>query len=135
MTRRESREAAFCAAFEASFGANTLEEVFAQRRLSEEPVPDAYGKKLLRAAAEHAEEIDSQIAGKLAGWNLDRISRVSRTVLRLAVAEMLYLSAETPHSVAINEAVELMKKFGGEEDYQFVNGVLGTVARQQTEEA
>ena len=67
----------------------------------------------------HAGEIDA----------LARIPRVSLVALRLALAEMLYGEEKKP-GVAINEAVELVKKYGAETDYQFVNGVLGSVARE-----
>lgn len=59
---------------------------------------------------------------------ITRLTRVSLTVLRLAIAEMLF-GGENKPGVAINEAVELTKKYGADEDYQFVNGLLGAVAR------
>ena len=59
-----------------------------------------------------------------------RVPRVSLVALRLALAEMLYGDEKKP-GVVINEAVELTKKYGADEDYQFVNGLLGTVAREQ----
>ena len=58
------------------------------------------------------------------------LASVSLTVLRLGLAEMLYVDEKKP-GVVINEAVELTKKYGADEDYQFVNGLLGTVAREQ----
>ena len=61
---------------------------------------------------------------------MERLPRVSLTVLRLGLAEMLYGDEKKP-GVVINEAVELTKKYGADEDYQFVNGLLGTVAREQ----
>ncbi|MBQ2792061.1 MAG: transcription antitermination protein NusB, partial [Oscillospiraceae bacterium] len=61
-------------------------------------------------------------------WKKNRLSRVSLSVLRLALYEMLY-EESIPESVSINEAVELAKKFGGEEDSAFVNGLLGAVSR------
>ena len=73
--------------------------------------------------------MDDQIRAHLRGWTMERIPRVTITVLRLAIAEMLY-GAEHKPGVAINEAVELVKKYGAEEDYQFVNGLLGSVARE-----
>lgn len=66
----------------------------------------------------------------LRSWTMERLPRVSITVLRLALAEMLYGGENTP-GVAINEAVELAKKYGSDEDYQFINGLLGAVAREQ----
>ena len=66
----------------------------------------------------------------LRNWTMERLPRVSLTVLRLGLAEMLYGDEKKP-GVVINEAVELTKKYGADEDYQFVNGLLGTVAREQ----
>ena len=70
------------------------------------------------------------IRSHLRSWTMERLPRVSLTVLRLALAEMLY-GGENKPGVAINEAVELAKKYGADEDYQFVNGLLGVVAREQ----
>ena len=64
----------------------------------------------------------------LRNWTMERLPRISPTVLRLAIAEMLF-GGENKPGVAINEAVELTKKYGADEDYQFVNGLLGAVAR------
>ena len=69
-------------------------------------------------------------ADHLRNWTMERLPRVSLTVLRLALAEMLYGDERKP-GVVINEAVELTKKYGADEDYQFVNGLLGAVAREQ----
>lgn len=63
-----------------------------------------------------------------------RVPRVSLVALRVALAEMMY-GEEKKTSVAINEAVELVKKYGSDKDYQFVNGLLGTVARAQDKPA
>ena len=72
------------------------------------------------------------ITAHLKGWTLSRVPRVSLVALRLALAEMLYGDEQKP-GVAINEAVELVKKYGAEDDYQFVNGLLGAVARERGE--
>lgn len=74
--------------------------------------------------------MDDLISSHLRNWTMSRLPRVSLTVLRLALAEMLY-GDEKKVGVVINEAVELTKKYGADEDYQFVNGLLGTVAREQ----
>lgn len=74
------------------------------------------------------------IEPNLKNWKLNRLPRVSRIALELAVTEMFFGSKEDMDSVIINETVELVKKFGGEEDYQFVNGVLGTLSRSRTPE-
>jgi N utilization substance protein B len=65
----------------------------------------------------------------LKGWSSERLSKTSISLLRLSIAEMLYGEPDMD-SVIVNEAVELAKKYAGEKDYQFVNGVLGTVSRQ-----
>lgn len=130
LTRRESREAAFLTAFAATFEPE-MPSVPAQE---EQPEPDAFARQLLAAMQDHAQELDAIITAHLKGWTLNRVPRVSLVALRLALAEMLY-GSEHKTSVAINEAVELVKKYGADNDYQFVNGLLGAVAREQEESA
>lgn len=74
------------------------------------------------------EEIDKIISGHSQRWATKRLSRVSLAVLRLALFEIFNLES-IPTSVSINEAVELAKKYGGEEDFSFVNGLLGSIVR------
>ena len=78
--------------------------------------------------SEKLEEIDAKINEVSEGWKTGRMGKVDLTLIRLAVYEMLY-EEDVPAKVAINEAVELTKKYGADEDYQFVNGLLGAVAR------
>lgn len=73
------------------------------------------------------EEIDALIADKSQGWNLDRISRVSRAAMRLCIYEIKW--TETPYNIAINEAVELVKKYDDVKAKGFVNGVLNAIAK------
>ena len=90
---------------------------------------DGFSKLLLNAYYDHSAEVDDGCAALI--WTTgppERLPRVSLTVLRLAIAEMLF-GGENKPGVAINEAVELTKKYGADEDYQFVNGLLGAVAR------
>ena len=98
----------------------------------EHAAPDAFANQLLAAMNDHAAELDEIITAHLKGWTLSRVPRVSLVALRLALAEMLYGDEQKP-GVAINEAVELVKKYGAEDDYQFVNGLLGAVARERGE--
>ena len=79
-------------------------------------------------AVEHLGEVDEMIQGAAEKWPLERLAAVDRNIMRLAVTEMLY-GHDVPPSVAINEAVELAKKYGTEDSGRFVNGVLGAVAR------
>ena len=130
MPRRQARENAFLLAFSQTFGELPLQEALEANRENDEEHPvDDFGACLLRTYYDHSAEVDDQIRDHLRGWTMERIPRVTITILRLAIAEMLYGPEHKP-SVAINEAVELTKKYGAEEDYQFVNGLLGSVARE-----
>ena len=86
------------------------------------------------AFADHIEEIDERIEANAEHWHKDRIAKVDLAVLRLAIAEMTFLAEPTPEGAAINEAVELAKRFGTEESGRFVNGVLGKYARSKAAE-
>lgn len=130
LTRRESREAAFLTAFAATFEP----ELPTLPADADRPEADAFSRQLLGAMNSHQEEIDNLITAHLKGWTLNRVPRVSLVALRLALAEMLYGDEQKP-GVAINEAVELVKKYGADNDHQFVNGVLGAVAREREESA
>ena len=72
------------------------------------------------------------IRPRLKNWTLERLPRTSRTLLRLAITEMRFSGAQDVDSIVINEAVELAKKYGSDCDYQFINGVLGSIARAGT---
>lgn len=129
LTRRTARENAFLAAFASTFNNAMPEDVIALNNELGENRVDEFGRKLINDYYEHSAEINDMIRDHLKGWTIDRIPRVSLTVLRLALSEILYGDEKLP-SVTINEAVELTKKFGGNEDYQFVNGLLGSVVRE-----
>ena len=129
LTRRTARENAFLAAFASTFDNAMPEDVIALNNELGENRVDEFGRKLIDDYYEHSAEINDMIRDHLKGWTIDRIPRVSLTVLRLALSEILYGDEKLP-SVTINEAVELTKKFGGNEDYQFVNGLLGSVVRE-----
>lgn len=129
LTRRTARENAFLAAFASTFDNTMPEDVIALNNELGENRVDEFGRKLIDDYYEHSAEINDMIRDHLKGWTIDRIPRVSLTVLRLALSEILYGDEKLP-SVTINEAVELTKKFGGNEDYQFVNGLLGSVVRE-----
>lgn len=102
--------------------------------IAEQGVPSAYAERLLRGVEEHREEIDDALRTSSENWTLSRMPAVDRSILRLAVCEMLYVDG-VPLSVSINEAVELAKSFGGGDDsHRFVNGILGRIARGIEEE-
>ncbi len=130
MTRRESRENAFLAAFAATFHTDLMQDPVQAGGESAELTLDDFSKRLLNDWSAHSEEIDEMITAHLKGWTLSRLPRVSLTAMRISLAEMLYGEEKKP-AVAINEAVELVKKYGADNDHQFVNGLLGSVAREK----
>ena len=134
MGRREMREHIFKLLFLREF--NPSEEMPEQIRMYfeslEELTPmnevymqDKYGKIL-----EHLAEIDEVLNQASSGWKVSRMSKVDVNILRLAVYEMKW-DADVPEGVAINEAVELAKRFSGEEGPSFVNGVLAKLTDQE----
>lgn len=131
MTRREAREQALCLVFEGLFKEEDVNEILdlaVQAR--EEFLPDAFAEQLATGVYTHRDEIDGKIEQYAIGWTKGRLSRVVLTVLRIAFFELLYAD-DTPDSIAINEAVELAKKYGGDGDSAFVNGVLGAFVRAE----
>ena len=89
-------------------------------------------RRLAQDAIEQGAAIDERIAGASRNWRLERMARVDRNILRLAVGELVN-APDTPVRVVINEAVELAKQFGSDNSSRFVNGVLGTVVTRYIE--
>jgi len=129
MTRSKQREQAFQLIFEALFDDADPAEHVALYNDNVEETGD-YAKVLFSGVCANREELDNTISSFLTGWKINRIAKVNLAILRLAVYEILFME-EVPDSVAINEAVELAKKYGTAEDAAFVNGVLGSVARSR----
>jgi N utilization substance protein B len=93
---------------------------------------DEHVRELVSGVTEHKAAIDDMLQHYLTGWQVDRLSRVDRQVLRLACYEMVFRS-DGPPKAAINEAIELAKHFGTEESGKFVNGVLGRLLQSLDE--
>lgn len=130
MTRHESRELAFILIFEKSFQNEISVTELIDSAVELELFPhNDFAEKLAKKVYLKLEEIDSVIDENLVGWSAKRISKVTRSILRLAVCEMLY-SENMPVGVAINEAVEIAKKYASAEDASYINGVLGSVAKK-----
>jgi N utilization substance protein B len=128
MTRREAREQALFLVFERLFLSEPVPEIIELAKEARELDPDPFTEKLAVGVFEHIDEIDARIEMYSKGWNKDRISRVVLSILRLCIYEMSF-EENIPISVSINEAVELAKKYAGEGDPAFINGILGTIAR------
>lgn len=88
-------------------------------------------KERYQSVLAHLTEIDEKIGQKAEGWNLSRLPKADLSVMRLAVYEILY-DEDVPDGVAINEAVELAKRYGGDKSYRFVNGVLASVVKERS---
>ena len=130
MSRRKSREQAFALLFEKSFNDLPVMDLAESAQDAREMIVEPFALALATGAEEKLVEIDARIDTFSHKWSRERISRVALAVMRLAIYEMLY-DDDTPVSVAINEAVELAKKYGGEEDSSFINGILGSISREQ----
>lgn len=130
MTRREAREQAFALIFEMSFQNLPVVELAenAGDTLDLEIDIDSYAIEAATAVQLNLEAIDSSIEKYSTKWKLSRLPRVTLSILRLAIGELSYVDG-VPTGAVINEAVELAKKFGGDEDPSYVNGVLGGYVR------
>ena len=127
INRKKARKAVFELLFETEFRKDeTSEEIFSISGENREIADDAYIKTAYFGVLEHLEQIDELLNRHAKGWKTSRISRVSRSILRLCTFEMLYMD-DIPESVSINEAVELCKEFDEEKARPFVNGVLNSV--------
>jgi N utilization substance protein B len=93
----------------------------------ERPERDPFVRDLVTGTVEHLTEVDEQIAKHAEHWRMERMPAVDRNILRMAVYEMT--RGDTPAAVTIDEAIELARKFSGEESVQFVNGVLDAINR------
>ncbi len=124
-SRHTAREYALQMLYQAEASGAPIAEVVAVfwRDLNVDPDVRRYAERLAAGATAARLEIDTHLAGCLENWRLERLALVDRNVLRLAVYEFLY-EPETPPIVVIDEAIEVAKKFGGEDSGQFVNGIL-----------
>jgi len=139
VARRRARELAFLTLFAAEQGKTTIAEAWEHLRNEPEDGEDAYGdrldgeslafsRQLIDACAEHRQEIDRQLGDIIEGWSFSQMAQTDLNILRLTLAELRYLP-DTPAQVAIEMAVRLAKKFGGEESGRFVHGVLARLVK------
>ena len=145
MNRRKAREIALCLVFDFSFNSdekpeellNLYLEYFNEDKgssLPEEIRNDEYICKVYYGISEKTEQLDEIIVKNSANWKIDRVSRISLAILRLALYEILYMDKEKlPIEVSINEAIELAKKYDHDESFTFINGVLGGAVKEITQ--
>lgn len=129
MNRIQQREQAFFLIFQNQFKANLDAASVSLYSENIEEVGE-YAKALYDGVRENTAELDEIISSYSNGWKLNRIPKVNLSILRLALYEMKYVE-NVPDSVAINEAVELAKKYSGKEDASFINGILGSYSRSK----
>jgi N utilization substance protein B len=94
----------------------------------EQPVRESFVAELVRGVVQNVEAVDASIVRHAENWRLERMPAVDRNILRLAVYEMSHIA--TPAAVAIDEALELARRFSSEESVQFINGVLDAIHRE-----
>ncbi|HWQ79271.1 MAG TPA: transcription antitermination factor NusB [Anaerovoracaceae bacterium] len=97
---------------------------------SMDPDQTEYFNRLFQAVTENLPVIDGKLESCSENWKISRMAKVDLSVLRLSTAEILYLE-DIPDSASINEAVDMAKKFGGEDSGKFINGILGKVVRSK----
>jgi N utilization substance protein B len=144
MTRANARELAVHLIYGRDFTGEEPEQVVALRlakeyyaKLSQEndvytdrpnPAQVAYLDKVVSGVANRAEDLNAEIQKYSIGWDVNRISRLTRAIMQLAIFEILYVE-DVPTGVAVSEAVRLAKKYDGDDTGSFVNGILGSFAR------
>nr|WP_246569043.1 transcription antitermination factor NusB [Allobacillus halotolerans] len=120
ISRKHAREKAFQALYQLDINETVnYEDLF---RAIEEEV-DAYAHELIEGVFKYRQKIDAAISEKLEKWSFNRIGTVEKTVLRIAVYEILYID-DVPVKVSINEAVDIAKRFNEEQSGKFINGIL-----------
>lgn len=129
MTRTQEREQAFIMIFEKAFNSDVgLDELFSYAYETESFEKSVFSEALVKTVFENLEAIDSVIEKYSIGWKISRLPKVTLSILRLAVCEIMFVDS-IPESVSANEAVELAKKYATEADASFINGIIGTYLR------
>ncbi|MBQ7198317.1 MAG: transcription antitermination factor NusB [Selenomonadaceae bacterium] len=132
----EARETAFKALFQLEFAPNDETEFYEKLSIENAIEEDTkvqqrrltYIEDAVKGTRANLAEIDEMIKSRLKkGWTLSRLSTADRNILRLAVYEMVFAEKKIPVSVAINEAIELAKKYGADDSSRFINGILNAI--------
>ncbi len=130
MSRKKSREQAFQLIFARSLCHDPIRQIVDTAEMSDDIRIDESAEKAACGVEEKEALLDDEIRKYIRGWKLERLSKVSLSLLRLAFYEMRFVD-DIPEDISISEAVRLAKKFGGASDAPFVNGVLGTAVREK----
>ena len=128
MTRSEARRNAFLYVFQLYANDELVMEDSIELEDGLVLEADEFTHALVSLTVGHREQIDEIISSNLKGWTLKRLPKVSLAILRISVAQLLYMQ-DVPSGAVINEAVDLAKQFGNTDDYQFINGALGNIEK------
>ncbi len=130
MNRKTARESAFILLFEASIkNDETAEEIFQKATECRGLECDDYVKRVFFGCNENRVILEQTVEKCLVGWKKERISFVSKAILKLSAFELMFME-DIPVKVSINEAIELSKKYDDDKTYIFVNGVLNAIAQE-----
>ncbi len=139
MSRRQARETALQALFQVDLNHGTGAEREQYEMLAVDTAVEENGKlsgserefvlTAVRGTRAHLQEIDEEIASFAKGWKLSRMAAVDRNIMRLAVFEMKFGEPALEPKIAMNEAVELAKKYGTDDSGRFINGILNAMAK------
>ena len=130
MHRREAREFLLSALYQQEFVERPISEMFSEIDPGDQR---DYIEQVFIGITTRRDEIDDLIGQHTVGWRFERLALIDRNILRLGVFELLYLSS-IPPEVAINESVELCKKYGTERAQVFVNGILDRIWKETKDE-
>lgn len=130
MTRTEAREQAFLLIFEKSFHSEEMTELLETAADARSLEDDPFIRQLAEGTFNNIQAIDAVIEKNCVGWKKERISRVALSAMRLCCYE-IFFEEKIPVAVSIDQAVELCKKYATTEDASYVNGVLGSIAREK----
>lgn len=128
MSRRRARKQAFLTLYQSDVTGVDLDSILARWRHCKGDLEE-YAVELAHGVQREKLDLDERIGDAAEGWRIDRMNSVDRTIMRLALYEMLYVE-DVPPDVAVNEAVELAKGFSSEEAPTFVGGVLRGAGRE-----
>lgn len=130
MTRHEMRQSAFILTFERIFNTESMDEIIDSAKECDNIEIDNSVIALFKGVEENKDVIDAEISKHLKKWSLNRISKVSLAVLRLAMYEIMF-TKDIDIDIIISEAVKIAQTFTLKDDVSFVNGVLSSVAKER----
>ncbi|WKY46814.1 transcription antitermination factor NusB [Eubacteriaceae bacterium ES3] len=131
MSRKKEREYAFKGIFQLDFHPESQDfSDSVDSFLENEAMNLDYGKNVIETTKSHLQEIDGILDEYLKEtWQLDRIPKIEKSILRMAICELVYIEEKVPYQVIINEAIELTKKYGDENGRKYVNGILNQLVK------